>query len=217
MTRDGAATRLTLLRTAERLFLERGLEAVSLREISAAAQQKNHSAAGYHFGSKEGVVDAILLRHSAPLHRMYDEAMDRVDARPAAETSLSAILALMVGPIVQKLDDEDGGLAYLSLCAQLSVSDRMPLESRSVATTPPVLRIWMAVMARVNIPDDVMPLRLARLAGTIYTSILQYDRLLRLGVLHIPREVFIDDLVWSLASLLATRPVPDVNDNGAGR
>lgn len=184
------------------MFLEKGLEAVSLREISAAARQKNHSAAGYHFGSKEGVVDAILLRHSVPLHRAYDEAMDAVDARPAEATSLHQILELMVQPIVAKLDDEDGGRAYLSLCAQLSVSERMPLETRSVATTPPVLRIWMAVMSRVDIPNDIVPLRLARLAGTIYTSILQFDRLDRVGVLRIPRDAFVEDLVWSLGCLL---------------
>lgn len=184
------------------MFLEKGLEAVSLREISAAARQKNHSAAGYHFGSKEGVVDAILLRHSVPIHRTFDEAMDAVDKKPPEETSLHEILDLMVGPIVAKLDDEDGGRAYLSLCAQLSVSERMPLETRAVATTPPVLRIWMAVMSRVDIPNEVIPLRLARLAGTIYTSILQYDRLDRLGVLRIPRATFVDDLVWSLGCLL---------------
>jgi AcrR family transcriptional regulator len=204
--RDGAATRLSLIRTAERLFLEKGLEAVSLREISAAARQKNHSAAGYHFGSKEGVVDAVLLRHSLPLHGGYDVAMDAVDAAVArgAAPGLRAVLELLVRPIVAKLDDEDGGRAYLSLCAQLAVSERMPLETRAVATAPPVLRISQAVMARVAIPSALLPLRLARLAGNIYTSILQYDRLDRRGALQVSRDAFVEDLVDALACMLGT-------------
>lgn len=209
MKRDGAATRLSLLRTAEALFQEKGLEAVSLREISAAARQKNHSAAGYHFGSKEGVVDAVLLRHSADIHRSYDEAMDQIDARVAEHgpgaVTLHETLQVLVHPVVKKLDDEDGGRAYLSLCAQLAVSDRMPLEQRAVASTPPVLRLWTAIMQRVDLPPEVTPLRLARLAGTIYMSILQFDRLNRLGALDIARDEFEDDLVWSLGCLLGPK------------
>ncbi len=207
MKRDGAATRLSLLRTAEALFHEKGLEAVSLREISAAAGQKNHSAAGYHFGSKDGVVDAILLRHAAPIHRVYDAAMDAVDARTAAgaEVGLREVLAVLVEPIVKKLDDDDGGRAYLSLCAQLAVSDRMPLETRAVASVPSVLRVWVAIMQRSNLPPEITPLRLARLAGTLYMSILQFDRLKRMDALDLARDEFEDDLVWSLGCLLGPK------------
>jgi AcrR family transcriptional regulator len=38
-------TRLAMLRAAERLFAEKGVDAVSLREIANAAGQGNHSAA----------------------------------------------------------------------------------------------------------------------------------------------------------------------------
>jgi AcrR family transcriptional regulator len=49
-----------LLRTAERLFAERGIGEVSLRQISAAAENGNNSAVLYHFGSKEKLVQAIV-------------------------------------------------------------------------------------------------------------------------------------------------------------
>ena len=62
---DGDA-RLRMLVAAERLFAERGIGAVSLREIGAAAGQRNNSAAQYHFGTRQNLVAAILdLRHSA--------------------------------------------------------------------------------------------------------------------------------------------------------
>jgi AcrR family transcriptional regulator len=45
---------------AERLFAERGLDGVSLREIGAAVGNANNSAVQYHFGSKDQLVRAIF-------------------------------------------------------------------------------------------------------------------------------------------------------------
>ncbi|NUT49813.1 MAG: TetR family transcriptional regulator [Saccharothrix sp.] len=57
------ATRLRILTTAERLFAEQGLYAVSNRRISAAAGQGNNAAVGYHFGAKADLVRAIVRAH----------------------------------------------------------------------------------------------------------------------------------------------------------
>lgn len=50
---------LQLMLTAERLFGEHGIEGVSLRQIVTAAGQANSSAVQHHFGSKEGLVQAV--------------------------------------------------------------------------------------------------------------------------------------------------------------
>lgn len=55
----GRATRRLLIETAERLFAEHGINGVS-REIRLAAGQSNTSAVTYHFGSKTGLLRAIL-------------------------------------------------------------------------------------------------------------------------------------------------------------
>jgi AcrR family transcriptional regulator len=60
------ATREALVETAERLFAEQGIETVSLRDVSKAAGQRNHSAAQYHFGDRAGLVAAVYehrMRH----------------------------------------------------------------------------------------------------------------------------------------------------------
>ena len=49
-----------LILAAETLFARGGFETVSLREIAAAAGQRNHHAVQYHFGSREGLVTAIF-------------------------------------------------------------------------------------------------------------------------------------------------------------
>lgn len=63
--RPGGDTRLTLILTAEALFARRGPHGVSLREVSAAAGQRNNSAVQYHFGSKPDLIRAIF-RHRLP-------------------------------------------------------------------------------------------------------------------------------------------------------
>jgi AcrR family transcriptional regulator len=45
---------------AERLFAERGIDGVSLRQIGAAAGNGNNSAVQYHFGSKERLLRAVF-------------------------------------------------------------------------------------------------------------------------------------------------------------
>src|SRR6516165_9746897 len=55
----GSATRALLLDVAEALISARGLD-VSLREIAAAAGQRNNSAVRYHFGDKDGLISALV-------------------------------------------------------------------------------------------------------------------------------------------------------------
>ncbi|MEE2045897.1 helix-turn-helix domain-containing protein, partial [Nocardiopsis tropica] len=59
-----AATRETILSAAERLFAEHGMAGVSNRQIGQEAGQGNNTAVTYHFGSKEGLVRAIVRRRT---------------------------------------------------------------------------------------------------------------------------------------------------------
>ncbi|MEU0840967.1 helix-turn-helix domain-containing protein [Streptomyces sp. NPDC005962] len=53
------------MRTAERLYAERGFANVSVRQISEAAGQRNNSAVQYHFDSRDGLIRTILSHHTA--------------------------------------------------------------------------------------------------------------------------------------------------------
>ena len=62
MTTD---TKERILDAAERLFAAHGFGETSMRALTAAAGV-NLAAANYHFGSKDGVLRAILLRRLEP-------------------------------------------------------------------------------------------------------------------------------------------------------
>jgi AcrR family transcriptional regulator len=109
-------TRLRILRAAERLFADRGIDGVSLREINRAAEQHNTGAVQYHFGDKAGLVQALIDRHRADTeprrHALLDQYVD------AGDDDLRALAAALVAPIAAKLHDPDGGRDYLRVAGQ---------------------------------------------------------------------------------------------------
>jgi TetR/AcrR family transcriptional regulator, regulator of cefoperazone and chloramphenicol sensitivity len=113
--RDSTATKTVLLREAERLFARRGLYQVTLREITEAAGQRNVSALNYHFGSREGVLAAILARHAQPMDTERGELRDAFG--PAASTR--ELVAALVVPYAAHLARPEGR-DYLRIVEQLA-------------------------------------------------------------------------------------------------
>ena len=110
-------TRQRLVTAAEMLFAERGIEAVSLREINAAAGQRNSTALQYHFGGRRGLLAAVLAKHHADVDRLRHAMLDEYER--AGTDDLRAIAAALVRPLAGKLDDPDGGRAFFRIHAQV--------------------------------------------------------------------------------------------------
>src|SRR6516165_9572513 len=91
LLRSGAATtRMALIATAERLFGAHGIDAVSLLTVVREAGQGNKNAVQYHFGSKEGLLLAILRNRADLIDRRRGELL--VEA--GAGNTLDAIPSL---------------------------------------------------------------------------------------------------------------------------
>ncbi|GAB3904821.1 hypothetical protein GCM10027612_73340 [Microbispora bryophytorum subsp. camponoti] len=115
-----------LVDAAERLFAERGIDAVSLREINAAAGQRNSTALQYHFGDRAGLLKAVLAKHRPEIEARRHQLLDEYEARcplPPAQARRT-LAAALVRPAAAKLADPDGGRAYLRVMEQLV--HRMP-------------------------------------------------------------------------------------------
>ena len=206
MPKPSTETRLALLRAAERLCAERGVDAVSMREIAAAAGQANHSAVLYHFNDKRELINAMLDRHSGPLQAAWLLALNG----PAAPShhKLEELVNLMVRPIVALLDDPDGGTDYLLIVAELVTSRSFPVTELPAAAAPGIQALTAAMMAQMApFPVHLLPLRMMRAAAVMYCSINDYHRLTRAGF-AIPREDFVTDLVASLVGLLGRTSSP---------
>jgi AcrR family transcriptional regulator len=102
-----AETRARLLRAGERLFAEHGIHQVRLREINALAGQRNSSALHYHFGSREGLVEAILSEHQNAMDGDVRPALDALTAGPD-EPTVRAIVAIWVDALTDQLQTQSG-------------------------------------------------------------------------------------------------------------
>lgn len=92
-------TRELILTTAERLFAEHGMAAVSNRQIGEAAGQANNFAVGYHFGSKADLVLAIVRRHSPAIEQRRIDMLAAV----AKSSELRDWLACLVLPLTEHI------------------------------------------------------------------------------------------------------------------
>ena len=118
-------TRERILRTAERMFAERGFNGVSVRELAAAAQV-NIASIGYHFESKEGLLSEVYRRHCEP---MIAERLRGLEAatRLRGKAKVAAIIAAFVRPALQQVEIEDGA-TFMRLRAVLSGENSELLE-----------------------------------------------------------------------------------------
>lgn len=99
---SGESTRVMLMEVAERLFATRGIEAVTLREIQLAAGQSNTSVIRYHFGSREGLIRALISYRQASLgiDRQKMLASMREEGK---EADPRAVVWLMVRPLANSI------------------------------------------------------------------------------------------------------------------
>ena len=103
-----------MILAAERLFAERGIEGVSLRQVNQAANQKNISAAHYHFGSREGLVEAVLTFRLPQLDRRRGELLLRHTERRDLRFYLEAFII----PLVEELRPRVEGNYYIRFMQQ---------------------------------------------------------------------------------------------------
>jgi len=142
----GAATRERLLRVAERQFAERGIDAVSIRDITSEAGA-NTAAIHYHFGSKAGLVRAILEWRAAEVGERRAVWLERVER--ASDPSLRDVVEAFVVPTAEMAADvADGGRNHIGfLAAVLAHPEDLPLVLDAFG---PYTERFVAALVRVT-------------------------------------------------------------------
>lgn len=115
MSREPLSTKEKLLDVAEELFASRGVEATLVGDIVQGAGQRNPSALRYHFGSREGVLQAILEKHLTRIEERRAKLLASWPA-PGPRTPRDAI-ELAVVPLAELLSTE-AGRRYLRILGQ---------------------------------------------------------------------------------------------------
>jgi len=105
-------TERRLLLAAESLFAERGIDAVSLRAIMAAAGA-NVASVHYHFGSKDALVRALIKERGGQVSARRNELLD--DLERADELNVQMLAEAFVRPVLEMVNS--GGIAWVTFIA----------------------------------------------------------------------------------------------------
>jgi len=174
-----ADTRDRVLDVAEQLFARRGLDAVSVRDITGEAGA-NLGAINYHFGTKEKLIAAVLERRMAPLSEERFRALDAVEKAAGKQPpTLEAVLEALFRPAVeQSMDQKRGGATFGRLMARCLVEANPAVESVIHSYVEPVAKRFDAALLRVMphlTPEDVF-WRMHLLIGAVHQSLLLLHR-----------------------------------------
>jgi AcrR family transcriptional regulator len=182
---DRPSTRELLIVTAERLFAERGFDAVSLREIAAAAGTRNTGAGQYYFGDKDALVRAVF-EFRAPVLNTRRTAL--LDGAPAWPDELRGVLDALIRPLAEQI----GTSRYVGFLARLQ-ADHVRAVHLDPTTSSSFRRCRRELERRLpEVPTEVFRRRFRLAVRVAVAALADHER----STSRRPRDL--DDLITDL-------------------
>ncbi len=197
--------REALKQKAAELFAQKGIDAVSLNEINKAAGQRNTSALHYHFGSKEGLIEAIVYERYEHINQQINKLLDEFEASPKQAQTLRALLKVSIKPFMDQLDDQQG-IYYLLIVTQLFMkSSDMITKGHPTGEDTARLRIfhhYQTIMG--ELPPLVQNSRLILHASMLVHSLATYAQTTQAGGSYLlgSKTLFFNNLLDGLEGLM---------------
>jgi AcrR family transcriptional regulator len=126
MTSQAEDTRHRLIEAATREFAAHGVQGASLLEVTRQAGQRNRGAVHYHFGSREGMLAAVLEQQVGFLAGRERELLTMARERPADD--IGSVVEAFARPAVELGELGWEGRCYLVILAELVELDREQLD-----------------------------------------------------------------------------------------
>jgi AcrR family transcriptional regulator len=205
MPLDASTTRNKLVDEAARAFAAHGVYGASLIDITRRAGQRNRGALHYHFGSRAGVLCAVLDRHVDFLARREGELLQIALAAP--DDDVNSVVEAIVRPATELAESGWRGRCFLVILAELVEEDPAGLDpgvANALARTGgyEVYALLATRMADVN--EEVRAERFALATGFILRAVADRARVLgrrgRRGRPQLEQEMFVANLVAMVAA-----------------
>lgn len=203
---SGAETRERLLVAATRAFAEHGVTNASLLDITRQAGQRNRGAVHYHFGSREGLLAAVLEQHAAFLAEREHRLLEVARTRPADD--LASALEALVRPATELAETGWSGRCYLVIVADLIADEQHDIDPdvRAALERSGGVPVYELVTERMPpMPEDLRNERLALVTSFLLRSIGDRARAEERGStqrLGLDTETFVRNLVAMCTSML---------------
>ena len=213
MPPDASSTRRKLLDAAARAFAEDGVFNASLIEITRNAGQRNRGALHYHFGSRDGVLCAVLEQHVAFLARREGELLEVASRR--GETNVASVVEAIVRPAAELAESGWRGRCCLLVIAELAGEDPANYSNdlQVVLARTGGNEVYALLATRMaDVSDAVRIERFALITAFILRAVADRARLLgrrgRKGRPQLEYETFVENLVGMAAAAMAAPGPP---------
>lgn len=167
--------RSALIDAAERLFAERGLDAVPLRDIAVAAGQRNSSVIQYHFGGRDGIVIEVFRRRIGEADRARAKFVEAID-RDGRGDDLAALVEALVLPIAGLVKAGGPQGSYARFFEQsAALIDFRPADYLDVSAASRDLRARLAANL-THLSAAVAAERIELVHGNIFSAFANFER-----------------------------------------
>jgi AcrR family transcriptional regulator len=207
----GDLTRQAILETAERLFAERGIAAVPLRDVGLAAGQKNNVAVQYHFGDRETLIRAIISYRAATSEAIRSEVLADLLAQGQAPQVRDLVRAFILS-LAKHLEERSHYLAFLSRY----ITERGGYRGLEGSLSTSTVTTMVSLLYRL-LPDYSEAVLFERwmimMTSTVHT-LARYQSAMQSRKLAQPLDDLVEDLVTFLTAGIES--VPQQLRRGAG-
>lgn len=176
VSQPGAQTREKILDAANKLFSERGVEGVSLRELTVKAGV-NIAAVHYHFGSKDGILPELFARSSKPIVKWRLDLLEKVRRHPDGRPYLEDVLEAFLRPALQSGRRQNA--AFVHLRARLALERDEAKRQVLSRTFDASSRKFLAAIAEAlpGLPQSELYWRFHFLMGSMFYTMADSGRI----------------------------------------
>lgn len=202
---DRRDTKALLMDAGEKLFSRHGLDAVTVRQINRTAGQRNTSSLLYHFGSKEGLVEAIFIDRFSGINMRRHAMLDALPI-PLGENDIPGLARAAVLPFFEHMQQKSGGTDFIRFFAllyndpKIRVGDGIWREHTSSARR----LARMALEQMPLMPREIAAQRISLVATSVFQWLANWNQIMRgearlteedYATLQAPPESFVCNMI----------------------
>src|SRR6266566_6224074 len=149
------------------LMDERGVDNVTLQDISQASGHRNRSAVQYHFGSRAAVIRAVMSRTMDPIDAERNMLLDHLESTGATLNTRS-VLEVVVRPLARQLRTPEGR-RYFRIGAQLINHPRFITDAgETITVNTSIARCAAYILPSLdNLPAPIIAERTSQVTSFI--------------------------------------------------